>query len=251
LITAHTGCEDSPANTIASVLAASQAGADVVEIDLRTSGDGFPVLVHDSYLEGRGGARIHVPSRSYRELQSFAEQHTLELTPLEEILSEVRRIGCMLNIDLKDINSIDHVQQRIRSFGLTHNVIISGCSVDWAGEIAKEMSQLRVLLNVYSEDILSSPENRRTHMEDMVLFALEHGCCGINIDFEICTPDLVDFARKRFLPISVWTVDRREDMLNMLEMGVFAITTYHPALLSEMTRRSPAELVDGPNRALP
>ena len=42
-VTAHTGCEGERDNTLESIRAGAQAGADIVEIDLHFLSDGTPV----------------------------------------------------------------------------------------------------------------------------------------------------------------------------------------------------------------
>lgn len=52
LIIAHRGASaDAPENTLPAFLAALAQGADVVELDYRTSADGVPVVIHDETLD--------------------------------------------------------------------------------------------------------------------------------------------------------------------------------------------------------
>ena len=49
LITAHAACKGhAPENTLAGVRAALDLGADAIEIDVRCTSDGVPVLLHDA-----------------------------------------------------------------------------------------------------------------------------------------------------------------------------------------------------------
>ena len=52
LITAHSGCENTPDNSIEAVLAGIRAGADCVEVDVRIGAQGVLMLTHD--LPGKG-----------------------------------------------------------------------------------------------------------------------------------------------------------------------------------------------------
>ena len=52
LVIAHRGLpEQAPENTLPAIAAAFAAGADVVEVDVRSSGDGVPVLMHDALVD--------------------------------------------------------------------------------------------------------------------------------------------------------------------------------------------------------
>ncbi|MDH4169464.1 MAG: glycerophosphodiester phosphodiesterase [Acidimicrobiia bacterium] len=51
LVIAHRTCpRDAPENSLAGIAAAIASGADVVEIDVRRSSDGQPMLLHDRWL---------------------------------------------------------------------------------------------------------------------------------------------------------------------------------------------------------
>jgi glycerophosphoryl diester phosphodiesterase len=53
----------------------------------------------------------------------------------------------------------------------------------------------------------------------------------------MCRPELVDYARGRYLPVSVWTVDQEAAMVDMADMGVDSITTYRPKTLVDLLAR--------------
>ena len=78
MITAHSGCEETPDNSIASIETAVRLGADCVEIDLRADGDGGLFLTHD------------MPD-------SFSG-----LVSLETAFEAIRRGGIAVNRDLND-----------------------------------------------------------------------------------------------------------------------------------------------------
>ncbi|OQP06094.1 hypothetical protein B1691_17245, partial [Geobacillus sp. 47C-IIb] len=50
LITAHTGCMNTPPNSIESILEGIKAGADIIEVDVRATKDGVAVLLHDEKI---------------------------------------------------------------------------------------------------------------------------------------------------------------------------------------------------------
>ena len=49
-----------PENTLLSLLAALEAGAEFVEFDVQMTADGVPVLLHDADLRRTGGADLEV-----------------------------------------------------------------------------------------------------------------------------------------------------------------------------------------------
>jgi glycerophosphoryl diester phosphodiesterase len=231
LITAHTGCENSVENTTASVLAGIEAGADIIEIDIRTSADGLPVLIHNPAIRGTDGSSLAIAEHPYDSVATFASNHGVELSPLEDVLALIKERQCMLNLDVKDIAGIDRLSRLIASFDLLDNVIITGCTESWAQVVVQQHPELQVLLNAYYDLSSLDEQSYITYVSMLCRTAISAGCCGINIDFRMCRPELSAFARKRFLPVAVWTVDSEDDMLSMLSMGVSAITTYYPRRL--------------------
>ena len=53
MIKAHAGCENTPQNSWQSIKAASQSGADIVELDVQCTADSKVILWHDAQAQGR------------------------------------------------------------------------------------------------------------------------------------------------------------------------------------------------------
>lgn len=97
IVWAHRGSrKKSPENTLESFLRAEWEGADGVELDVRLSGDGIPVVMHDGSLKRTAGIDARVGELSLGEIKS--------LFPGVPALEEVFRIhgGRMrFNVELK------------------------------------------------------------------------------------------------------------------------------------------------------
>lgn len=61
-----------PENTIRGVLAAAEAGASFIEIDVQISADGVPMVFHDETLLRTAARKGHVWDYSAEQLQSFS-----------------------------------------------------------------------------------------------------------------------------------------------------------------------------------
>ena len=118
LISAHRGASRlAPENTRASFVRAIEAGADFVEIDVRTTSDGQQVIVHDKSLKRTTGLNALVSETDYATIRSlsagswFGKDFSEEKVPtLEEICillnSENKRLGrnVKLYVDCKVID---------------------------------------------------------------------------------------------------------------------------------------------------
>jgi glycerophosphoryl diester phosphodiesterase len=72
LVIGHRGAAAlAPENTLASIRAAFEAGADMAEIDVRLSAEGRPVVVHDETLERLFDRRSRVDELTQQQLANY------------------------------------------------------------------------------------------------------------------------------------------------------------------------------------
>lgn len=111
IIIGHRGAAGlAPENTMASFKAAVQAGADMLEFDIRLTRDKIPVVIHDSRLNRTHGIPGVIAQMSLSELQAATTQ--LPVPTLDEVL-ETYFGKVLLNIELKSRSSAKIVQQRL------------------------------------------------------------------------------------------------------------------------------------------
>ncbi len=118
-------------NSLAALNAAIAAGAEMVEVDVRRSGDGEFVVMHDSWLDRTTTCRGEVIKRTLAELQACrlviegtgtATQEPV--STLQEFL-ETARDRILVNIDNKlDVASLPGMIEVARSLGMADQVVI-------------------------------------------------------------------------------------------------------------------------------
>lgn len=117
LILAHRGASfDAPENTLAAFEAALQQGADGIELDVRLSADGVPVVIHDGRLERTTNGSGRVDRLSVRELRRLdagtwfnrryparakARYRGLRIPLLDEALAFAKDCGCLVYAEIK------------------------------------------------------------------------------------------------------------------------------------------------------
>jgi len=237
LIVAHAGCENTPAHTAASVLAGLRAGADMVEIDLRLTRDGVPVLYHEAYLDA-APAPVRLRDLSYLELSDLARQGRILLPPaegrltrLEEILDIVKSFDKAINLDIKEDEVIGPTLAAVKKAGMQESVILSGCERDRACYVKDQYRGFQVLLNASL-----GRGDYRGAVRKICREAVACSCCGVNMHYQECTEELVEYARTRFLPVSIWTVDDEADMERVTRMGIQAVATNQVAVMMRIKR---------------
>jgi glycerophosphoryl diester phosphodiesterase len=232
LITAHAGCMNTEPNTIFSVLKGIKAGADIIEVDVRATKDGVAILRHDPEIYTSDCRIQRVDQVTFQEIVNFDENQMI--VTVEEVLDLVLKHNKTLNLDMKDINSIDPTMKIVKEKKMKDHVIFSGCDKEKAFYIHKNYPGFRVLFNVDESLFDFKNYDYRSAIQKTCHDAMNMSCCGINIEYKHCKKELIEYAHARFLPVAIWTVDKREEMETYTEMKVYSITTNKVKALVEL-----------------
>lgn len=203
--TAHTGCLNTPDNTLESIEVGINCGADIFEIDLNFDAEGTPVLSHDS------------PQGSNNLL-------------FDDALSAVSQSDSIrINIDIKSTANLEEMERIIEKHGLTDRVFLTGVDKRFMDDVMNRCHLVSYYLNYnVSED---------TDINEVVQKTLDTRSIGLNTNYSFVTEELVELVHKNNLLISVWTVNNTEDMIKFINMGVDNITTRNPDKLLELLER--------------
>lgn len=232
LITAHSGCMNTPENSIQSVLEGLKAGAEIIEVDVRATKDQVVVLRHDEYVSTPFG-NYCVQDLTYEELKKYVKNE--EIIRLEDILPYIQENDRMINLDIKEDSAIHPMIQEIENYKMRDACLISGCEKERAAYLKIHYRPYQVLLNANTNaGIQSMKMNYESFIRETCQDAISASCCGINISYHICREELLDVARLRCLPVLVWTIDEPHAMEKFLNMGVHSITTHEVKTLMEL-----------------
>ncbi|OPA75201.1 glycerophosphodiester phosphodiesterase [Paenibacillus selenitireducens] len=231
LITAHTGCGDAPDNTMASFLEGAVSGADMVEVDIRSTKDDFAILLHDDspLLQAHTYEQLNIQDVR-RKLDPVYEHYEIPL--LDEILKVSEAYEITLNLDIKDRMSIEPALQSIYRLQAQDRVYITGCS----DGITKLNSGIRVFLNT-PDELSVEAQDEMSFAHDICVRAREEGYYGLNMDYRTCRNEIVDIAHENGLAICVYTVNHPLDMAKFLDLKVDAITTKNVDTLLKIRSR--------------
>lgn len=244
LLIAHRGGSAlAPENTlIAFERALDWWGADILELDVQPTADGEVVVFHDATLDrttnGSGPVAAHALA-DIRELDAgyrftpggddfpFRDRG-IRVPTLAEVLDAFP--GVRVNIEIKDGRAQEWVWETIRLAGATERVLIaagsarnrarlSGYPVPVSAgreEIAPFLAQLRLPFRPYTPDVdaLQVPDRWQGR--------------------KVLSPELVDLAHARNIPVHVWTVDDPALMRAYIDWGVDGIVTDRPDLLGRI-----------------
>lgn len=231
MITAHRGAShDAPENTRASIELAIEEMADYVEIDVRLTSDGVPVLLHDRALFRTTGIMNDIDKVTYAEVSlydagcGYADEYTGEYVPcLQEILEEYGR-KIKFNIELKngsDWELAEKVVKLINDYGLEERCVVTSDSYEQLERVKKVDGRIKtgyILSLVYGE----------VYGYDAADF--------FSIKSECITEQTVKGAHEKGKEVHAWTVNKAYEVRRMQALGVDNIITDTPAYVREMLR---------------
>jgi glycerophosphoryl diester phosphodiesterase len=248
VIAAHAGCMGTRPNSREAIVAAFSSAAQVVEVDIRATKDGAVVLAHDDSLRLERGGRAELKSILLEDVMRHAagsgDAAPLELDELFDLaakLDATLRPGraAVLNLDVKETAVLPRAAALVRRRGLEDSVFFSGLEKEGIETAMEQLSGLRYLFN--ADEFLPVTGAREEDMAEACSLASKFGCYGINLEWTRASGLLVEIAQSRGLPVTLWTVDREEDMKIVLDYGPDSMTTNRPDMLAALIDRHSEE----------
>ncbi|MET8328529.1 glycerophosphodiester phosphodiesterase [Streptomyces sp. NPDC005181] len=196
-------------NTLPSIRSAIERGADAVEIDVRVTRDGVPVLLHDSTLERLWGHD--------RRLDGFTHQELTEVTAggvptLREALLTAGTHRLMVDLPGSTDDSVRRTVGVVRECG--------------AGERTYYCAGPEAMLRVRAADPSAEIALTWTSLAPPragLLDAVKPR--WLNYRFGLVSRELTDRVHRDGLLVSAWTADTKRTMRRLIEHGVDSITT--------------------------
>ena len=213
MITAHSGCEGTPDNSMASIEKGIALGADCVEIDVRADRNGRLWLTHDLPDDYSG------------------------LVPLEAAFDVIGKSGVAVNCDLKEYGALLPVLALAEEYGVGPERLIFSGSVDTAllerqPDIAR---RARIFLNSEElvRDLMKTDIPDRTGQSAFMLAHAESvadrlralGAEALNVPYKYMPDELILALRERNVALSLWTLNSEAALREFMEKDLLSITT--------------------------
>jgi glycerophosphoryl diester phosphodiesterase len=209
-------------NTLASVRSALVKGADVVEVDVRITRDGVPVLLHDPTLERLWGSPEPVSGLTVAEISRLTGGAVPTLADALEELG--RHPAARMLLDLTGLEQAGPSVAAVRAAG-------AGKRVYYCGELPA-----MVAVRVYDPDA-EIAMTWKTSQRPPQSLVTDLAPCWINLRFGLVDVATVRWARDRGLLVAAWTADRPRSMSRLVARGVDAITTNRLETLQRVLAR--------------
>lgn len=233
LIIGHRGAAAlAPENTLASFRKAVALGVDAVELDVRLSGDGELVVIHDEWVERTtdGAGRVaDLPFAALRRLDAGGGER---IPTLDEVLRAVPP-DVAVNIELKGPGTAEPVAERLA--GADRPLLVS--SFDWA-----ELHRFHALCG----HVACAPLCGRWQ-PNLKQFAAEIGAWSVNLANRLPNSTRVERIRGWGCRCLVYTVNDPLRARELAAMGVAGIFTDDPSRLGRAPHRD--DRTPDPSRA--
>ncbi|RKN06682.1 glycerophosphodiester phosphodiesterase [Streptomyces radicis] len=208
-------------NTLASFASAVAAGADAVELDVRATADGVPVVVHDATLERLWGHRAAVAELTAREVAALTGGGVPTLAEALAVTAPVRTL-----IDLPERLPVTAraAVATVRELGVAGRVYYCG-----------DPGALRAVRAADAEAEIALTWKRASRPRASLLAEVRPR--WLNYRWGLVTRATVLAAGAEGYRVAAWTADSRRTMRRLLGLGVTAITTNRiAALRAELDR---------------
>ncbi|MEU0895688.1 glycerophosphodiester phosphodiesterase [Streptomyces massasporeus] len=218
-------------NTVASLRSALRRGADAVEIDVRLTRDGVPVLLHDATLKRLWEHERPVSALSFEEVRGLTGGG---VPSLAEALAATG--GHRVMIDLPgapDVRAVRRIMGVVEEAGAAERVYYcAGADAMLAVRAADADAEISLTWTT-----LAPPR-------PVLLEAI--GPRWLNYRFPLVDRPLAERVHRDGYLVSVWTPDTRRSMRRLLEAGVDSVTTNRVDVLCATRASAAAPSPDRP-----
>jgi glycerophosphoryl diester phosphodiesterase len=208
-------------NTIESVSAAIDAGADMVEIDVRVTRDGALVVLHDAELTRLWNVPHLLAELDLADVRELTSPAGERIPELREIARQAAGRGCQLMVDLPDPAVGPAAFDELQRLGVLDAMLFAGHT----GPLRAHAPTARVALSWESLELPSDELLRERRPE------------FFNPYFRLLTGGIVDDMHAKGIRVSVWTVDHPADMAAAIAQGADAIISNEIVQLDAIIKR--------------
>ena len=214
-----------PENTLEAFASAAEAGADYIEVDVRTTADGKLVLMHDATVDRMTDGHGEVAAMKLEDLLKLRVGAASRVATFDEALALARGKNMGVYVDSKSVSAADAVQAIERN-GMAERVVIYGRE-----SYLLELSAMRPKMRVM-------PEARDAATLRRLLAAMPLRVVAFDArDFNDETIAVAKAAKVAIYVDRLGAADNAQGWQDAVDRGAAGIQTDHPAELVEYLRK--------------
>lgn len=205
-VTAHSGAFSTPMNSLKSVQAAIDNGAQIVEIDVRQRPNGTVVMSHDLVVTNNDG---------------------VELEAALEILKES---DIQINFDIKETKSLNSLHALLVEYNVLERSFLTGIeTINIKAVKESDCAQMDYYINYMPSKYKVFSDEYRQKIIDLIE---ESGAVGINCNYKYAGSQLSELLHTKGYKLSVWGVDTEKNAKKMLVIKPDNITSRDPDMIN-------------------
>lgn len=227
-----------PENTLSAFERAIRAGANMLEMDVMTTGDNHVVVFHDYRLGRTTDGRGLVKRKDLSEIRSldagswFGKEYKGERVPLLDEVLEIAEGRVGLNIEMKPgrresvVGLVDKCQRIVKAHRMDDEVIFSSFNLEALRYLHYKAPRLR-FAPLYGHNL--NPSRRS--------FPLQYGAYGVVLNHLFLNRTTVRRFHNFGINIFVYTVNGPRRIEKMIRMGVDGVISDNPSDVASIAKR--------------
>lgn len=244
-----------PENTMVAFDGSAGIGVDILEMDIRITKDGVLVTHHNETIDETSNGKGRVIDLTFDELQKFNfgynfkslegkytyRDKEVKIPTLEDVIKKYNSYNMI--IELKDegetgFKAAEKLKELLTKYNMENKVIIASFNDDvlnyfkkiTGGKIrtstAHDETQKFTILHLLFSDLFYFGEDSAFHPPTT------HGFIGLTIHFD--TKRFIRSAHRRNMAVQYWTINDKEEMKKLIEIGADGLMTDRPDLMKEL-----------------
>ena len=227
------GASEAPENTMPAFERAVSLGYRYVETDVHVTADGVLLAFHDDVLDRVTDGHGRVDALPWSTVQRAKVDGREPIPLLEDVLGTFPEIR--VNIDPKHDGAVPALVDVLKKCDAVERVCIGAFS-------DRRLSRVRTLLErrVCTSLGPGGIARLRSASYGVPVGRFPAACAQVPTGVRgatIVDTRFVKEAHRRGIYIHVWTIDDRDEMIRLLDLGVDGIMTDRPAVLKEVLVR--------------
>jgi glycerophosphoryl diester phosphodiesterase len=219
LVISHAACGGhAPENSMSGVRKAIELGSDGIEIDVQSSADGVPVLMHDLTVDRSTNGTGAVASLTLEQLRAL-DIGGETVPTLAEVLAETRG-KVLLVMEIKQPGIEEHVAEVVREADAIGQVMAWSFFPEALEGIRKAEPRIPCALLVSPQSLPKWPEMRE--------LAVRMGLQGVSLFFSGVDERTMRECQLSGLSVYTWTPDAPADIEHLVLLGVDGVCTNYP-----------------------
>jgi len=209
-----------PENTLAGFRRAQEVGADGIELDVRVSKDGIPVIMHDDDITETTNGQGRVRDLTLAELQAVELDDGLGIPTLKEALD---CNDLTVQVEIKDPNDVSAIAEEISRRGDLHRFVLTSSVPD-------------VLRLIRETPYDATPVGwiPRFLDSEAIRVAKKFDATWLYPGIEGSHKSAVDEAHAAGMTVHMWMINDLPTLRRAIELGVDGVTSDDPGAVVSM-----------------